>query len=258
MNNEKISKNDLINYLKEKPSYKDVENMIKDKLDERNFNLKFDEYLEKFEIFKKEINSKIEGCVMNKDLLDAQKNLEKKENEDIINIKNILEQKADKESVYSSLKLKSDKNEMNTILGNKLDKGDLAIIIKAINEKLNKEEFYKYREMNDNKGNCNNEYEINVVNDIKEINKDVQEMKNNMNKRIDIINCDIERLSDNIKNKFDYMNIAINNINKKTNETESNKNLINLIKKKLDTEKFDSFIKKIKNNLENNFLEIKK
>ena len=258
MNNEKISKNDLIDYLKEKPSYKEVENMIKEKLDEKNFNIKFDEYLEKFEIFKKEINDKIEGCVMNKGLLDAQKNLEKKENEDIINIKKILEQKADKESVYSSLKLKSDKNEMNTVLGNKLDKGDLAIIIKAINEKLNKEEFYKFREMNGNKGNFNNEYELNFVNDIKEINKDVQEMKNNMNKRIDIINCDIERLTDNIKNKFDYMNIAINNINKKTNETESNKNLINLIKKKLDTEKFDSFIKKIKNNLENNFLEIKK
>ena len=260
-----------------------------------------DEFFNKFEIFKKEINDKIGNYALNEDLLGVKKNIEKKENDDILEIKNILEQKADKESVYSSLKLKSDKNEMNTILGNKLDKSDLAIIIKALNEKLNKEEFYKYKDFNENnnsnlinkniqnntnyknvnkkniKNNSNNNFSnnkyntntnsfnntydlnnLNFISDIKEINKDVQEMQINLNKRIDLINTDIERLTNNIQNKFDYMNIAINNISKKTNETEQNKNIINLLKKKLDTEKFDTYIKKIKNNLENNFLEISK
>ena len=297
LKNEKISKNELIYYLEEKPSHKDIENLLKDKIDKREL----DEFFNKFEIFKKEINDKIGNYALNEDLLGVKKNIEKKENDDILEIKNILEQKADKESVYSSLKLKSDKNEMNTILGNKLDKSDLAIIIKALNEKLNKEEFYKYKDLNENnnsnlinkniqnntnyknvnkkniQNNSNNNFSnnkyntntnsfnntydlnnLNFISDIKEINKDVQEMQINLNKRIDLINTDIERLTNNIQNKFDYMNIAINNISKKTNETEQNKNIINLLKKKLDTEKFDIYIKKIKNNLENNFLEISK
>ena len=211
-------------------------------------------------MFKKEIYDKVGNYVLNKDFNNYQKNQENKENMNIMEIKNLLDKKADKESVYNSLKLKSDKNEINTILCNKLDKADLALIIKAIGEKLNKDEFLKYKERIEKENNNINDYNnnLNIINDIKEINKEFQEMKKIINKRIDIINTDNERLLDNIKKRFESINFEINNINKRNKEDESYKNIINSLKKKLDIEKFDSFIKKIKNNLETNYIEITK
>ena len=255
-----MSKNEAMNYLNEKVSYKDIENILKEKM-ERDVNSKFEELFQKFEILKKDIYDKIGNHISNDDFLNFQKKFEKKENDDILEIKNMLDKKADKENVYNSLKFKSDKNEINTILDNKLDKSDLSLIIKALGEKLNKEEFLKYKEniyKNNIDNNLNYYNKLDIVNDIKEIVNDVQEMKKNINKRIDIINTDNERLLDNIKNKFESLNIAINNNNKKIAENESNNNISNLLKKKLDVDKFDSFVKKIKSNLENNFLEITK
>ena len=255
-----MSKNEAMNYLNEKVSYKDIENILKEKM-ERDVNSKFEELFQKFEILKKDIYDKIGNHISNEDFLNFQKKFEKKENDDILEIKNMLDKKADKENVYNSLKFKSDKNEINTILDNKLDKSDLSLIIKALGEKLNKEEFLKYKEniyKNNIDNNLNYYNKLDIVNDIKEIVNDVQEMKKNINKRIDIINTDNERLLDNIKNKFESLNIAINNNNKKIAENESNNNISNLLKKKLDVDKFDSFVKKIKSNLENNFLEITK
>ena len=255
-----MSKNEAMNYLNEKVSYKDIENILKEKM-ERDVNSKFEELFQKFEILKKDIYDKIGNHISNDDFLNFQKKFEKKENDDIFEIKNMLDKKADKENVYNSLKFKSDKNEINTILDNKLDKSDLSLIIKALGEKLNKEEFLKYKEniyKNNIDNNLNYYNKLDIVNDIKEIVNDVQEMKKNINKRIDIINTDNERLLDNIKNKFESLNIAINNNNKKIAENESNNNISNLLKKKLDVDKFDSFVKKIKSNLENNFLEITK
>ena len=255
-----MSKNEAMNYLNEKVSYKDIENILKEKM-ERDVNSKFEELFQKFEILKKDIYDKIGNHISNDEFLNFQKKFEKKENDDILEIKNMLDKKADKENVYNSLKFKSDKNEINTILDNKLDKSDLSLIIKALGEKLNKEEFLKYKEniyKNNIDNNLNYYNKLDIVNDIKEIVNDVQEMKKNINKRIDIINTDNERLLDNIKNKFESLNIAINNNNKKIAENESNNNISNLLKKKLDVDKFDSFVKKIKSNLENNFLEITK
>ena len=268
LNNEKISKSEINYYLNKKASYEDLENIIKEKM-EREINSKFEELFQNFEILKKDIDSKIRNYTTNEDFKNFQTKLEKRENDDIVEIKNALDKKADKENVYNSLKLKSDKNEINTLLCNKLDKSDLANIIKSLGEKLNKEEFLKYKEINENKKiyknnidrniyDINNSNNINIVNDVKAINNDVQEMKKNINKRIDIINTDIERFLDNINSKFETMNIAINNNNKKILETEANNNISNLLKKKLDIEKFDSFVKKIKYNLENNYLEISK
>ena len=264
LNNEKISKNEIMYYLNSKPSYEDIENKLKEKIDKREFNNKYEELLHNFEIFKKEIYDKIGNYVLYSDYTNFQKKIEKEENLNNVEIKNILDKKADKESVYNSLKLKVDKNEINTILCNKLDKSDLAIIIKALGEKLNKNDFFKYKEWiekgNNNIFDYNNiiDNNLNIANDVKQINKEVQDMKEIINKRIDIINTDNERLLENIKNKFESMNIAINNINKKEKGNESYQNILNSLKKKIDIEKFDSFIKKIKINLEHNFIEITK
>ena len=196
----------------------------------------------------KEILEKIDVLVDKKEI----KIIENKEKE----IRNILDKKADKEYVFNSLKLKSDKDEINTIFDNKLDKADLANILKLIEDKLNKEEFINYKknqeiEINQKNNNLDDTY-LNIV---KEISKRVQEMKKDINMRFEIVNTDIEKLSENLKSKYDSISIMINNINKNKMDSED---YINSLKKKMDIEKFDSLIKKIKSNLEYNFLEITK
>ena len=273
LNNDKVSKNEMIYYLNEKPSIEDVESILKEKINQKDLDNRFDELYQNLELFKNDINNKMSKYALNNDLIEIKRKLENTSNSNLAEIKNILDTKADKDNVYNSLKLKSDRNEINTILGNKLDKADLALILKGLSEKLSKEEFNIYKEkqdkINQNKKDLENnaidnrnkklyEDNMNIIKDVKDINNDIQEIKKNINKRIDIINTDIERLLDNIKSKFETVNIAINNINKKKSDSELYKNLSNLIKNKLDIDKFDSFIKKVKTNLENNFLEITK
>ena len=244
LNEEKVSKSEIIYYLKAKPSFEDIENLLNEKINKSEFNNKYEELEQNLEKFKKEILEKIDVLVDKKEI----KIIENKEKE----IRNILDKKADKEYVFNSLKLKSDKDEINTILDNKLDKTDLANILKLIEDKLNKEEFINYEiEINQKNNNLDDTY-LNIV---KEISKRVQEMKKDINMRFEIVNTDIEKLSENLKSKYDSISIMINNINKSKMDSED---YINSLKKKMDIEKFDSLIKKIKNNLEYNFLEITK
>ena len=62
-------------------------------------------------------------------------------------------------------------------------------------------------------------------------------------------------MNEKLKSKYDSINILINEINSRKLDNEE---YINSLKKKLDMDKFDSLIKKIKNNLERNFVEISK
>ena len=248
LNEEKVSKSEIIYYLKAKPSFEDIENLLDEKINKSEFNNKYEELNQNLEKFKKEMLEKIDELVDKKEI----KVIENKEKE----ILNILDKKADKEYVFNSLKLKSDKDEINTIFDNKLDKADLANILKLIEDKLNKEEFINYKknqeiEINQKNNNLDDTY-LNIV---KEISKRVQEMKKDINMRFEIVNTDIEKLSENLKSKYDSISIMINNINKNKMDSED---YINSLKKKMDIEKFDSLIKKIKSNLEYNFLEITK
>ena len=248
LNEEKVSKSEIIYYLKAKPSFEDIENLLDEKINKSEFNNKYEELNQNLEKFKKEMLEKIDELVDKKEI----KVIENKEKE----ILNILDKKADKEYVFNSLKLKSDKDEINTIFDNKLDKADLANILKLIEDKLNKEEFINYKknqeiEINQKNNNLDDTY-LNIV---KEISKGVQEMKKDINMRFEIVNTDIEKLSENLKSKYDSISIMINNINKNKMDSED---YINSLKKKMDIEKFDSLIKKIKSNLEYNFLEITK
>ena len=248
LNEEKVSKSEIIYYLKAKPSFEDIENLLDEKINKSEFNNKYEELNQNLEKFKKEMLEKIDELVDKKEI----KVIENKEKE----ILNILDKKADKEYVFNSLKLKSDKDEINTIFDNKLDKADLANILKLIEDKLNKEEFINYKknqeiEINQKNNNLDDTY-LSIV---KEINKRVQEMKKDINMRFEIVNTDIEKLSENLKSKYDSISIMINNINKNKMDSED---YINSLKKKMDIEKFDSLIKKIKSNLEYNFLEITK
>ena len=124
LNEEKVSKSEIIYYLKAKPSFEDIENLLDEKINKSEFNNKYEELNQNLEKFKKEMLEKIDELVDKKEI----KVIENKEKE----ILNILDKKADKEYVFNSLKLKSDKDEINTIFDNKLDKADLANILKLI------------------------------------------------------------------------------------------------------------------------------
>ena len=248
INKDKISKNEIENYLKEKPSIEDIQNLLDDKIDKNEFNNKFEDLVQNIETFKKFMGEKIDELASKKELKKIENN-----QKDILNN---LEKKADKEYVFNSLKIKSDKNEINTILDNKLDKADYANILKLIENKLNKDEFINYQKIKDNEiKQNNNKLDDTYLTIIKEMNNKIQEMKKNINTRFDILNIDIEKINDKIKSKYESINILINEINSRKLD---NDDYINLLKKKLDIDKFDPLIKKIKNNLERNFVEISK
>ena len=248
LNEEKVSKSDLIYYLKAKPSIEDIENLLDEKINKREFNNKYEELNQNFERLKKDVEEKIEDLATKKEI----KVIENKEKEII----NILDKKADKENVFNSLKLKSDKNEINTILDNKLDKGDLANIINLLEDKLNKEEFINYKKILDSELNQkNNKLDDTYLNIVKEINNNVQEMKKDLNTRFDIVNTDIEKMNEKLKSKYESIIGMINNINKRKMDNED---YIHSLQNKLDKDEFNSLIKKIKNNLEHNFFEISK
>ena len=248
INKDKISKNEIENYLKEKPSIEDIQNLLDDKIGKNEFNNKFEDLVQNIETFKKFMGEKIDELASKKELKKIENN-----QKDMLNN---LEKKADKEYVFNSLKTKSDKNEINTILDNKLDKADYANILKLIENKLNKDEFINYQKIKDNEiKQNNNKLDDTYLTIIKEMNNKIQEMKKNINTRFDILNIDIEKINDKIKSKYESINILINEINSRKLD---NDDYINLLKKKLDIDKFDSLIKKIKNNLERNFVEISK
>ena len=248
INKDKISKNEIENYLKEKPSIEDIQNLLDDKIDKNEFNNKFEDLVQNIEKFKKFMGEKIDELASKKELKKIENN-----QKDMLNN---LEKKADKEYVFNSLKIKSDKNEINTILDNKLDKADYANILKLIENKLNKDEFINYQKIKDNEiKQNNNKLDDTYLTIIKEMNNKIQEMKKNINTRFDILNIDIEKINDKIKSKYESINILINEINSRKLD---NVDYINLLKKKLDIDKFDPLIKKIKNNLEKNFVEISK
>ena len=248
INKDKISKNEIENYLKEKPSIEDIQNLLDDKIDKNEFNNKFEDLVQNIETFKKFMGEKIDELASKKELKKIENN-----QKDILNN---LEKKADKEYVFNSLKIKSDKNEINTILDNKLDKADYANILKLIENKLNKDEFINYQKIKDNEiRQNNNKLDDTYLTIIKEMNNKIQEMKKNINTRFDILNIDIEKINDKIKSKYESINILINEINSRNLD---NVDYINLLKKKLDIDKFNSLIKKIKNNFERNFVEISK
>ena len=248
LSQEKVSKSEIIYYLKAKPSFEDMDTLLDEKIDKKTFNNKYEEIIDNFKKLKKDIMEKIDEFATKEEI----KKIEIKEKE----IFNLLDKKAEKDNVFNSLKLKSDKNEMNTILGNELDKADLANILKLLEEKMNKEEFINYKKNQKTQINQkNNQLDESYLKIIKEINNSVQEMQKDINKRFELINTDIEKMDENLKSKYESVNIMINNINKRKIDS---KDFMNSLKKKLDLDKFDSMIKKIKSNLEHNFLEISK
>ena len=175
---------------------------------------------------------------------------------DLINLKNEIDNKANIADVENALDTKEDKENILSLLKNKIDRNEMPEIIdiKKLDEKLNKSDFEQFLEEYHN-----NILEENVKNkvDIKEfklLNDSYIESKQIMSKKIDDIDNDLDRLIESVKEQFQSINVVINNLeHNKADRNECNteqlKNLDNILQNKIDKGEVENIVNKAKNNL---------
>ena len=247
---EKINKNELFYYLNQKSNIEEVNSLINDKISNIENKNNYSDLWHKFDLFKNEILSRINNLennfVTKSNLLNLQNELDNKAN--IIDMGNALEAKVDKEQIFPLLQNKVDKNEIENIFNNK---SDLRQINEEINEKLDKNVFDQFMKEFNFEGNYKNKVDIK---DLKLLNNELQEMKQQMGKKIEDMDNDLDRLIESVKEQFQSLNIVINNL--ENNKIDSNeidleklKNIDNVLKNKIEQKDVELLINKSKNNL---------
>ena len=247
---EKINKNELFYYLNQKSNIEEVNSLINDKISNIENKNNYSDLWHKFDLFKNEILSRINNLennfVTKSNLLNLQNELDNKAN--IIDMGNALEAKVDKEQIFPLLQNKVDKNEIENIFNNK---NDLRQINEEINEKLDKNVFDQFIKEFNFEGNYKNKVDIK---DLKLLNNELQEMKQQMGKKIEDMDNDLDRLIESVKEQFQSLNIVINNL--ENNKIDSNeidleklKNIDNVLKNKIEQKDVELLINKSKNNL---------
>ena len=247
---EKINKNELFYYLNQKSNIEEVNSLINDKISNIENKNNYSDLWHKFDLFKNEILNRINNLennfVTKSNLLNLQNELDNKAN--IIDMGNALEAKVDKEQIFPLLQNKVDKNEIENIFNNK---NDLRQINEEINEKLDKNVFDQFMKEFNFEGNYKNKVDIK---DLKLLNNELQEMKQQMGKKIEDMDNDLDRLIESVKEQFQSLNIVINNL--ENNKIDSNeidleklKNIDNVLKNKIEQKDVELLINKSKNNL---------
>ena len=247
---EKINKNELFYYLNQKSNIEEVNSLINDKISNIENKNNYSDLWHKFDLFKNEILNRINNLennfVTKSNLLNLQNELDNKAN--IIDMGNALETKVDKEQIFPLLQNKVDKNEIENIFNNK---SDLRQINEEINEKLDKNVFDQFIKEFNFEGNYKNKVDIK---DLKLLNNELQEMKQQMGKKIEDMDNDLDRLIESVKEQFQSLNIVINNL--ENNKIDSNeidleklKNIDNVLKNKIEQKDVELLINKSKNNL---------
>ena len=257
---EKISKNELMYYLNQKPNMEDINSLLNDKMNIREKN-SYNDIAHKFDLFKNDIISKMmnmdNNYVKKNDIINLQNEIDNKAN--IIDVENALETKEDKDRVNLLFKNKIDRNDIDKIIENKLEKNNYFVeISKKLEEKLNKNDFGRFlEEYHNNMNNYNLEENIKNKVDIKEfklLNDSYMDNKQKMLKKIDDIDNDLDRFIDSVKEQFQSLNLVINNLEQnKIDNNELNlekfKNLDNFLSNKVDQKDVEIMINKVKNNL---------
>ena len=257
---EKISKNELMYYLNQKPNMEDINSLLNDKMNIREKN-SYNDIAHKFDLFKNDIISKMmnmdNNYVKKNDIINLQNEIDNKAN--IIDVENALETKEDKDRVNLLFKNKIDRNDIDKIIENKLEKNNYFVeISKKLEEKLNKNDFGQFlEEYHNNMNNYNLEENIKNKVDIKEfklLNDSYMDNKQKMLKKIDDIDNDLDRFIDSVKEQFQSLNLVINNLEQnKIDNNELNlekfKNLDNFLSNKVDQKDVEIMINKVKNNL---------
>ena len=257
---EKISENELMYYLNQKPNMEDINSLLNDKMNIREKN-SYNDIAHKFDLFKNDIISKMmnmdNNYVKKNDIINLQNEIDNKAN--IIDVENALETKEDKDRVNLLFKNKIDRNDIDKIIENKLEKKNYFVEIgKKLEEKLDKNDFEQFlEEYHNNMNNFNLEENIKNKVDIKEfniLNDSYMDSKQKMLKKINDIDNDLDRFIDSVKEQFQSLNLVINNLEQnKIDNNELNvekfKNLDNFLSNKVDQKDVEIMINKVKNNL---------
>ena len=257
---EKINKNELMYYLNQKPNMEDINSLLNDKMNIREKN-SYNDITHKFDLFKNDIISKMMNMdskyVEKNDIINLQNEIDNKAN--ILDVEKALETKEDKDRAYLIFKNKIDRNDIDKILENKLEKNNyFAEISKKLEEKLDKNDFEQFlEEYHNNMNNYNLEENFKNKVNIKEfklLNDSYMDNKQKMLKKINDIDNDLDRFIDSVKEQFQSLNLVINNLeqNKIDNNqlnVEQLKNLDNFLSNKVDQKDVEIMINKVKNNL---------
>ena len=242
------------------------------------------------------LNTKLDSSELNQILENVNIELEKRPtNEEIAQI---LNEKVDKKELVYYLESKPSTNDLynnrkkieenrkdielikdnihNIISGHSHQKNEIDKINKELNKKCNLEDVAEALELKLDKENYLNEInkikndikkniekkleeigkkidEINNnksdINDFKLISDAFQDMKLSLTQRVDDIDNDLDRLIENIKSQFQTTNKLINDFENKKSDKKDFDEVNILLNKKLDEEKFNNLISDIKNNL---------
>ena len=128
--NDKITKNEVLFYLSNKPSTDDINNILEEKISIREF----EEVLNQINLIKDE---KIDINVFNSEIQEIKDILETKSNS--IDVVNALDTKVDKDELNFELKNLTKRKELNNLLEEKKDKFENQKIYEILNEQDNEE-----------------------------------------------------------------------------------------------------------------------
>jgi len=129
--NDKITKNEVLFYLSNKPSIDDINIILQEKIGMKEF----DEILNQINLIK---NEKIDVDTFNSEIQDIKEILENKSNS--IDVINALDTKVDKDELNIQLKNLENRKEINKLLEENKEKIDYKKIYEIIEDKLNNSE----------------------------------------------------------------------------------------------------------------------
>ena len=230
---------------------------MNDKINNRN-NMRsensYNELSYRFDLFKGDILTKMDeinnNCVKRNELMNIKNELDNKAN--INDVQNALDTKEDKDKIIPLLNSKIDISELQGLAEAKADKNDILEISRKLDEKLNKNEFEQFLDEYRNdviKNSFSNKVDIK---EFKLLTDSYNEFVQKTSKKIDDIDSDLDRLIDTVKEQFKSVNITMTNLDQNkidTNEVDVDllKNLDNILNNKAEKDELNNLITKTKN-----------
>ena len=232
--NDKITKNEVLFYLSNKPSTDDINNILEEKISIREF----EEVLNQINLIKDE---KIDINVFNSEIQEIKDILETKSNS--IDVVNALDTKVDKDELNFELKNLTKRKELNNLLEEKKDKFENQKIYEILNEKLNNKESKNIEKIENILKEKADNNDFNLIKDA------FQDMKITMTQKIDDIDNDLDRLIENIKSQFKSMTEDMKNSEKNIYENLNIENINSILKNKIDLNDLEESMNLLKTNI---------
>lgn len=232
--NDKITKNEVLFYLSNKPSIDDINIILQEKIGMKEF----DEILNQINLIK---NEKIDVDTFNSEIQDIKEILENKSNS--IDVINALDTKVDKDELNFQLKNLENRKEINNLLEENKEKIDYKKIYEIIEDKLNNSESKNLEKIENILKEKADSNDFNLIKDA------FQDMKINMTQKINDIDNDLDRLIENIKSQFKSMSEDMKNIEKNIYENSNLENINSILKNKIDLNDLDESMNLLKTNI---------